>query len=445
MVEDYRRALWKHAVRNGSSDDEAIRQIRILTASLQKVLLQVIPESVRRRLATTGEVGERQLAAIEIRLLDSELERYPWELIAHPAALQSRTAGITVWRRVLSPPDLIHRSWTNNLLLTGKVSPFRLGPGIDDELSWIKSELSGCGNVHTYVRPDICSDFRHLLAEHPPTAFHFVAHETDSSSFSGTDDVPIHTLLHTSPMLAAAELSRVGAWLAVFSYSDSASVQFTDGRPTAYQIAERSGASVIGMAGPTEPYSGGLFSTTLYRCLANGSSAVHAYYEAMCRVRNYRPDSDIWSIPVMYARTSNVIPFPSSDEAKIRLGLVQIRLHVEALDRELEGLTQRNFQDSGEWASRTATSIVRTERIKDYLAAATTREVGTTDRRRQRVSQAQDELEAALSVTRIALDKLGDPTLDAAGRRQALRELPVHRTRQQRILRTLDELIEEVG
>ena len=256
---------------------------------------------------------------------------------------------------------------------------------------------------------------------------------------------PALTRPNALPELIARGLEEVGTWLAVLSCHDSATVPSGGGRPPGYQIADASGAAVIGMAGSVPPYPGGLFATTLYRGLADGFSVLHAYHEAVCRVRHHDPRSTMWSIPVMYAETSNVVPFPVSDEARIRLSLVYFRRHAETLDRELAALAAGNIQSAGEWARRTATPSVRTTCITKYLAAVVAGEaVATGERRQQNVAKAQDELNKALSETRETLDRLG-ATLDAAGRRQALQELYVRRRRHQVILHRLDELIGEVG
>ena len=146
---------------------------------------------------------------------------------------------------------------------------------------------------------------------------------------------PALTRPNALPELIARGLEEAWTWLAVLSCHDSATVPSGGGRPPGYQIADASGAAVIGMAGSVPPYPGGLFATTLYRGLADGFSVLHAYHEAVCRVRHHDPRSTMWSIPVMYAETSNVVPFPVSDEARIRLSLVYFRRHAETLDREL--------------------------------------------------------------------------------------------------------------
>jgi hypothetical protein len=439
IVEDYRRALRESARGSGPPDEEVTRR------TLQKLLLEVVPEPLRLRLAAAGAGETRQLAAVELRLMDSELEGYPWELIGDPAALRVGAVGVTVWRSTLSPPMPAYKGWTDNLLLTGTAAPLGLTPSIRDELAWITSELKGYHSVRVYQSPGIPASFGRLVAEHPPAAFHLVAHETGPETRSGADCGASFADLKISPGELGLELGRSGTWLAVFSCRDSAAMLSRGSRPPGYDIADQSGAAVIGMAGPILPYLGGLFATTLYRCLASGASAVHAYHAAVYRIRNCGPYPTMWSIPVMYTKTSNVVPFPVDDGARIRLGFVQIRLHAEALDRELQGLARASFQSSGEWAEQTATPMLRTDCIRGYLGAATREGDPADGRRRQRVNQAEHELAEALSATKTTLGRLSDLDLDEAGRRQLLQRLREHRAWHQRILGTLGELIEEAG
>jgi hypothetical protein len=61
----------------------------------------------------------------------------------------------------------------------------------------------------------------------------------------------------------------------------------------------------------------------------------------------------------------------------------------------------------------------------------------TSQYRRRRLTRARNELLSALLATRISLTRMGDPALGPAGRQAVLEELPIHRKRQQHILRKL--------
>jgi hypothetical protein len=151
-----------------------------------------------------------------------------------------------------------------------------------------------------------------------------------------------------------------------------------------------------------------------------------------------------WRQPVTEAGC-DVIPFPVDDRARARLGLEQVRIHLTALGREMQWLAKGNFRSPGEWAKETATSIVRTECIADCLAQATavSPAVSADERCHQScIGAARDELRSSLCETASSLARLSDPAAGAADRREVLRELPLHRMRQQRILGRLHELIE---
>ena len=382
MLDDYRTALGLAAALTGPPDEVTAERIHQLVTPLQKMLVQAVPEPASRRIAKEGSGAAANLAAIELTLTDRELERYPWELIADSAALCAGPRPITVWRSVLSPMDPpVRKRWTSNLLLTGRPT----GP---DELTMIKGELSGNSQIRVFDCRGIPPSFRPLLEEHLPAAFHMVAH-------GGTlGDLMI------SPESLGVDLGQSGVWVAVVSCRDSAAVPSGEGRPPAYEIAQRSGAATIGMAGLTQPDMSGVFAAAFYRCLAHGFSALQGYHAAVRSVRDHAIYSTMWSIPVMYARTPNVIPFPTDDQVRARLGLEQVRFHVAVLDRELEDLEERDFRGAGEWASHAATPIVRTDCISEYLAEVKAPgSAALTDERKNEINDARDELQSALSET----------------------------------------------
>ena len=319
-----------------------------------------------------------------------------------------------------------------------------VGPFAHDELAWIKGELSGHHHLEVFGYPNISSSFKELLEKHRPAAFHLTAHAASESPQFQTEPRLIFKELNINHKFLARELRRNGVWIAVFNCCDSATPPPDGRRPPAYEIAEVSGAVTIGMAGLIQPYMGGLFATTFYRCLARGFSAVQAYHEAVCSIRDHDIYSTMWSVPVMYASTSNVIPFPADDEARARLGIEQIRLHVKTLDLELQNLAEENSRSSGEWADQAATPILRTECIRSYLtavAAARPAAAGDGRRRLRHLDKARDDLRSAMCATATALARLGDPDVGGPERQAVLRELPCDITLHQDIHETLDDLL----
>jgi hypothetical protein len=429
MIEDYRRALAAAGALSGPPDAATSARLRELVMPLQRALVQAIPEPTRERMVAEGGVAAK-LAAIELTLTSSRLHELPWELIADPTVLSLGNVCAAVWRSVLAPADPpVCKGWTNNLLLTSAAT-------VPDELTQVKRELTGSGRLRIFDCPGIPSSFRPILSEHPPAAFHLAAHARDASRGPTLQD------LRVSTRDMGDGLGEHGTWVAVFSCRDSAAVPAAGGRPPACEIAERSGAAVIGMAGPTQSAMGATFAIAFYRCLARGHSAVRAYYEAVCAIRGHDAYSTMWSIPVMYARNSNVIPFPADNLSRIRPGLEEVQFHVTALDRELEDLAEGDVRSRPSWwADQAATPIVRTDCITQYLEAAIPEQaVATTsaDERQGDLAHARDQLRAALSDTAESLSQL------SAGEeacRRALQKLALHRKRQQRYISKINGLI----
>jgi hypothetical protein len=151
-----------------------------------------------------------------------------------------------------------------------------------------------------------------------------------------------------------------------------------------------------------------------------------------------------WCRPII-ATAGRVIPFPVRDQARARQGLEQVNFHTAVLDRELQDLAGRDFRSAGEWAVRTATPIVRTDCITDFLITVTSAKPAVTAdecRRQARIGDVRDELRSALSETARSLAQLSDPVAGPEERREVLQELPLHRMRHQRILGRLHKLIE---
>lgn len=141
--------------------------------------------------------------------------------------------------------------------------------------------------------------------------------------------------------------------------------------------------------------------------------------------------------------TLTTIPFPADDQTRARLCLEQARLHIEELDRELQRLARGGFRSPGEWARQTATPLVRIRCINSCLTspAAVDSEAHTGEHWRWGdLENARHELQSVLLATATSVARLSDPVLGTADRRELLKELPLHRARQRRILAALREL-----
>lgn len=144
--------------------------------------------------------------------------------------------------------------------------------------------------------------------------------------------------------------------------------------------------------------------------------------------------------------TSNVLQFPVDEAARGRLAFGQTRLHVEALERELQALAEEWHRTSGEWARRAAAPLVRTECINYYLAMAIGAAAPAVQSgRASHAHEVQEEFRTALFAIAASLSRLGDPTAGQPERRQLLRELPMLARGQTQIFAALGELFEETG
>ncbi len=406
-MQEYRRALIQTAALTAPPDDATVRRIRELVLPMQQALLLAVPDSVRQ-----------SMTAIEIRLMNSELETYPWELIAD-------AVDVVVWRKVSSPGP--PERWTSNLVLTGTADTRE----VRDELAGIRDELSGLRHLKVFDCPGDPPGLSQLLRRYRPAAFHLVSYPAGQKTIQ--------------PLSIAADLRQAGVWAAVFNCSDSATPSSAESRPPAAEIAARSGAAIIGMAGQMNPAAGQLFAIKFHDFLARGFSALQAYHEAVRGIREHDAYSAMWSIPVMYASSPNVIPFPVSPEAQARLGMDQIRLHASALDRELQRLVRGNYRSADEWANQAQTPIVRTQCIVRYLKDAPAPGRAANEeghRRQQRLDQARKDFQDVLYATESSLRRLRRAA-GTAERGKVLAELRLRRQQQQRTLRMLDDLVEK--
>jgi len=151
------------------------------------------------------------------------------------------------------------------------------------------------------------------------------------------------------------------------------------------------------------------------------------------------------SVLVTRTGTTNVIPFPSEEEARARLTFEHIRVQAQMLDREMRWLAKGRFHGSGEWHRCTAALLVRIRCLDSYLRSFVPcgPAVSAQERRRRwRMETARDDMRSALIAAATALVLLSEPAVKAAERQKVLDELPLYRIRQGCILTALDELVE---
>lgn len=446
-IDNYRLAMAKTASLEQAPDPATRKYISDLIRPLRDRLAEAIPTQTRNRLFARGSGTTQKLAAIELMIEDPELEAYPWELIAEPSAFGMDAAEVTVYRRVV--PDLVRptpQRWTNHILLTGSEAMRRVPPFVHEELTWITNELTA-HDLEVACYPDAQPNLEHLLVRHQPEAFHLVAHGTSTGIQFQAERGPTLSELRIDPIFIGRALGRSAVWVAMFNCCDSATTDLSRGKSPARRIAELSRAVTIGMAGRVQPFIGAMFARNFYRWLGDGYSVLQAYHEGIRSIRDHDTYSNMWSIPIMYATDAEIIPFPTSEKARIRLGLNQIRIHLMALDSELAELAALADGSPGEWSARTSTPVIRIECIETYLSAVAAAFARTIrpDRYRRRIERAQTELTSVLASTSKSLSSLSDAKGEPSQRREVIGKVPLHRLQQQRMIGQVEHLLRELN
>lgn len=150
----------------------------------------------------------------------------------------------------------------------------------------------------------------------------------------------------------------------------------------------------------------------------------------------------------MYSRPSNVIPFPSTEEARARLNFRQTERHLTDLDEEFAALVDMSDCEPSEWAVRTAVPAVRLDDIADCLPAlaAAWPKVGADSLRQHRkLEEACQELAACLQASAGTLYKLSDYNGPKEEQARARAELGLRRRELQRSLKSLQRLFRETA
>jgi CHAT domain len=420
-----------------------------LAEPLRAVLAKAVPMAVRKRIATaTSDAPADRLVAIEITLASATLEGYPWELIGEPGVISPAAHHVVAWRSVMSSPgSLMPKQSRQSILLAGSAPMLRTSAYVADELSMIESKLPEDESIKKAGDPHlVLNALSKLLKEHRPAVFHFAAHGTKEGFQLEAEPGPTLEELNVDPETIGAELRRSDVCVAVFNCCDSATPPSPRDRTAAHTIADLSEAAVVGMAGKIQPYAAALFGSAFHASLAYGASVVEAYYQGIRQIRSQDNFTRMWSLPVLYSRTANVIPFPATDEARARRGFEQIGQHLNKLSLELADIADMKCRSAREWAEQTATASARIDCIASYMPALIgARPAASTDTVSygRRMKRTCIELSASLSSSTTALSHLSDPRGEEAQRTSALGNLRVHHIEQQRILMNLDCLFEE--
>jgi hypothetical protein len=155
-----------------------------------------------------------------------------------------------------------------------------------------------------------------------------------------------------------------------------------------------------------------------------------------------------WSLPVLYSDTSNIRPFPCTDEARLRLSVQEVERHLAFLAQELADLANMSDCEPSGWAERTATPKVRIEGIASYLPAlAAAQSSAEADQRlqQQKLQRTCQDLQAFLRASAETLSQLSAPGSQGRQQRPNRGELRLRRAELQRHLMNLRLLFEDAA
>jgi hypothetical protein len=375
---------------------------------MRDTILSCLPQDSLELLKSSAQgLPEESLVELEIRVNDRALENYPWELLAEPGLLAPPETEVAVWRSVMtSLPD--ERQASTAVLLAGSVSLDSVPPFAREEVDEITQLLREYRWVKPRPYPSVTfGDFSKILEVIRPAVVHVVVHgSTDGFNWQASRTLSESHYTITPQELAGC-LARSGTAVAVLSACDSATAS-AENDPAARLISEKRGATTIGMTAELPARIGIAFAKDFYRELAVGSTVIEAHSHAVRSIRGIPDSANLWSVPVMYSSSPNLVIFPAGSYARARLSFDEVSGHLEKLGTELGAVADHRDWNSGNWAENTAAPAMRITYVQDVLTTLTK----ILDERPAdlgyaiRLGQGCADLERSLADIRSCLDQL---------------------------------------
>jgi hypothetical protein len=256
--------------------------------------------------AVSARSGGRLL--LEVRADSEQVDSMPLELLGQPGG--EGGAQVVVWRSRAGP---VARSPSLRLLVARSAPVDVSLPQNEDEVraigtyvgrgqQGIATELLGNSTYEDFVLKT--QDFR-------PGVVHLATHGTrDAFQFNSppsNDPVGYDSLVRYF-----ARRESVAAVVSTACFSAQPTI-LGNKRLVCFagSLVDVGLSAAIGMASKITPHAAKTFTEALYTEFSRGRTVVEAYAEAVLAVRGMAEyDHLLWSVPVMYSRSRNVIPFP---------------------------------------------------------------------------------------------------------------------------------------
>ena len=319
---------------------------RELTDAMAEIIRSaVLPEVLGELLIKEFERRPSQSLLIEICTDNEELDYLPFELLGHPG--WGAGDKVVVWRccggRVDRKPVL--------RLLVVRSAPYNMSlPQNEEEVSAIATmyiHSEGRNGVETRVLSNSTyEDFTSISRDFRPGVIHLAAHGTlDSFQFHSpplNDPVKYDSLARyfgrSSSVTAVVSTACFSAHPAI--RGEERHVCFTS------ELIKLGVPAAIGMASKITPWAAHVFCAHLYTALGEMRPIVEAYAEAVLAIRNMREEDNLlWSVPVMYAMSSNVIPFPHRGYFKLLAQMQNMVERIESVRRQLSRIPVMSRSD----------------------------------------------------------------------------------------------------
>jgi hypothetical protein len=351
----------------GPPGGSGVGDCQLMRDAIASCLPSGSPELLERR---AQGLSNSPLVNLEIRVNDRALENYPWELLAEPGLLAPPETEVAVWRSVATSP-LDERQASTAVLLIGSASLDSVPPFAREEVDHLNQLLGEYRWVKPLPYPSITfGDFSKTLEVFRPAVVHVVVHgSTDGFQWQASRTISESHYTITPQELSGC-LARSATSVAVLNACDSATAS-PDSDPAARRISQERGATTIGMAAELPPSVGIAFAEDFYRRLAVGATVIEAHSHAVRSIRATSGFTNLWSVPVMYSSSPNLVIFPASSYARARLSFNEVSSHLGKLGEELADVADHRDWNSGDWAEKTAVSAMRITYVRDALTTVT--------------------------------------------------------------------------
>ena len=297
----------------------------------------VLPSALHQRLIQYLKQADCESLLIEVCTDHQRLDYLPLELLGQPD--WGAGTNVVVWRcrtgQVQRRPVL--------RFLAARSAPVDVSlPQNEKEIAAIGACVSGRGGQQ--IGPAVLSnctydEFIIKTQEFRPGVVHLATHGTlDSFLFNSppsNDPVKYDSLARyfgRSPSVSTV-VSTACFSARPSGRSDERGVCFSS------ELIEQGMSAAVGMASKITPRAAQVFCERLYSLLGEAWPIVNAYAQAVLAVRNMREyDRLLWSVPIMCAKSSNIIPFPNRGYFDLLEQLQDMVERIEGLRGQLNRL-----------------------------------------------------------------------------------------------------------